>query len=129
MNELENLQTNSAKWEAAFEKERERCRLKSKRQREAKKAAKADITKKVIEPFRMIVTPEQSAKVQTFLFENGYKWKGGEITVSHTDINAISFEYKLITTYDLYPDNESIFYSDTHLPLITFEQFIEKYGK
>jgi hypothetical protein len=42
--ELTEIQNNSAKWKAAFEKERERQRLKSKRQREAKKAAKAAYT-------------------------------------------------------------------------------------
>ena len=39
-NKLQQLKTNSAKWEAAFEKERERQRLKSKRQYELKKAIK-----------------------------------------------------------------------------------------
>ena len=38
--ELTELKTNSAKWQAAFKKERERCRLKPKRQRELKKAVK-----------------------------------------------------------------------------------------
>lgn len=83
-----------------------------------------------IEPFKMRVTPEQSRRVQEIIFENGGKWRQGQTDVINTNSPCLAF--------DLYGDGISAWrdpltglplFSDAEVPEITYDEFINKYGK
>ena len=81
-------------------------------------------TKTRILPFRMDVTSEQSKIVQEILFENGYTWAGGTQEITRLDRRCIIFE---IFDNNAKPQLRVTGESDEDEPLITFEQFINKY--
>lgn len=85
-----------------------------------------------IEPFKMRVTPEQSRRVQEIIFENGGGWRQGQTTVIKTNCPCLAF--------DLHGDGDGIStwsdpfagsppFLDAEVPEITYDEFINKYGK
>lgn len=75
-------------------------------------------------PFRMDVTSEQSKIVQEILFENEYTWAGDTQELTRLDRRCIIFE---IFDNNALPKLRVTDEKDKDEPLITFEQFINKY--
>ena len=90
-----------------------------------------------IEPLKMRVTPEQSAKVQEILMANKYEWPTNEPEydntpgrIRHKDkpylrlVKSIYSEYQCIQ----YCDEEKYFNIDSE-PELTYSEFIKLYDK
>lgn len=132
--EISDLKTQleTAKSNSYIEVERKRGREKYNRLYKGKKkngvAAEQKSEPNKIEPFRMVVNPKQSAIVQQILFDNGYDWLLSGNKISNLHGGAISLE-KHLEFYGSYPDKRSVFFTDTHLPKISFSKFMSMYGK
>lgn len=74
-----------------------------------------------IEPFKIEVTPEQSRQVQEIVFRNGYAWHSGSRAVMNEQFKCLFFGDDALTV------SNSI-HSVAGLPLITFADFMARYG-
>ena len=75
-----------------------------------------------VKPFKMKVTPGQSAMVQDFLFRNGYQWASMERLITNTDWPFLFFEDDELTCGK---SNEH--YEIDPLPKLSFKTFDNKY--
>lgn len=73
-------------------------------------------------PFKMKVTPGQSALVQDFMFRNGLAWCGGDQFIVYTDKSYLYFEDNELTC----GWNDEDFKQDK-LPKLSFKTFENKY--
>lgn len=78
-----------------------------------------------IEPFKMEVTPEQSRQVQEIVFRNGGRWKSGLDTVQYEDAPFLYFNDNTLQKDEKRSRN---FFEGFRLPLITFADFMSRYG-
>ena len=92
-----------------------------------KEAAKEKFGQKesrTIEPFKMRVNPEESAEVQKVLFANGYTWADGDTQVLFTEEPFLDFIYGVLT----FNTDNIEFELRKHIPELTYEEFMAKYG-
>jgi len=78
-----------------------------------------------IEPFKMEVTPEQSRQVQEIIFRNGGSWMSGLSTIKHEDSPFLNFEDSTLAKDE---EDDRVFFEGDGLPLITFAEFMARYG-
>ena len=76
-----------------------------------------------IAPFKMRVTPEQSARVQEILFKNGYMWLSGA-DYAH----CFSYPFLYLGIALACGERQETFDGDNE-PELTCEQFINLYDK
>ena len=79
---------------------------------------------RTIEPFKMRVNPEESAEVQKVLFANGYTWADGDTQVLFTEEPFLDFIYGELT----FNTDNIEFELRKHIPELTYEEFMAKYG-
>jgi len=77
---------------------------------------------KIIKPFSMKVTEEQSEIVQKVLFRNGYSWINGSTNVMQLDKEYLVFSNTVTNKCFLCWNN--VYSDDEDTPATTFEQFI-----
>jgi len=84
-----------------------------------------------IEPFKIEVTREQNRIVQKMLFKNEYTWASGQ---NHDTVIDDYVDYSfLVFKHEEYSNKNCLYWANDfrnldHIPLITFDQFIKKYG-
>ena len=76
----------------------------------------------VVHPFKMHVSPGQSALVQDFLFRHGYSWASSEKTIAMTDWPFLFFENDELTCGRCKDT-----YEQDSLPKLRFKTFDNKY--
>lgn len=77
-----------------------------------------------IEPFTIVVTPEQSKIVQEILFANGYCWGSGEKIIKNYFDEYLIFEYFSTNTEPRLRITDAFDFDESK---ITFEEFTNKY--
>ena len=82
-----------------------------------------------IEPFKIQVTPEQSAKVQNELFRKGFFWCSENDKVLHTDVPYLMFRHCLNGDLAIYYEYSEAAFEERKLREITFEQFMNEIQK
>lgn len=75
-----------------------------------------------VKPFKMKVTPGQSALVQDFLFRHGYSWASMEKLITFTDWPFLFFENDELTC-----GKSNEYYEIDPLPKLSFKTFDNKY--
>lgn len=80
-----------------------------------------------IEPFKMEVTPEQSRQVQEIVFRNGGRWPKGGPAIKHTDRPYLCYDSDNDLQF-VARENRSHFDNGRPEPLITFADFMARYG-
>jgi hypothetical protein len=87
-----------------------------------------------IQPFKIKVNPEQSAKVQEILFKNGYEWLDGTQETQLLYCNQIAFD---LSDGDLAPTIGQVFEFEKYpaefekypADELTYSEFIKLYDK
>lgn len=82
----------------------------------------------IIQPFRIVVNPNQSKAVQEILFKNGYTWGDGTTTLGSFSYSCLYFfneDGHTILRHSSYPELDTFF---TRLPILSFNRFMEKYN-
>ena len=83
-----------------------------------------------IKPFRVrILNEDEFNKIQENVVRNGYKWAGGNLFISY----SYYIKYIVFRSEDDESKIKHLYYNwdndcDNNIPLITFEEFINRYG-
>lgn len=80
-----------------------------------------------IEPFKMEVTPEQSRQVQEIIFRNGGSWSESGPVIKHTYHPYLCYNSDKDVQF-VRRENRSDFDNNRPEPLITFADFMARYG-